>query len=137
MSKPTEVTVTRYDYDTKETEEVATVSLYLLSRSMKEEHLYALLDQWTNSYSSGLRRGERIGKMFQNSHRTLQGTLVNFALGLLKGISDFSEWEEKNGWDEQEALERLTDPRNRTAVEAARKVVKLLESGDIYQQPLI
>jgi hypothetical protein len=113
-----------YNYDTKQVESEGEVSLWLVSKNMKLEDLCYLLDEWINcNGSSGFRTGQRMGQKFQETHRTLQGLLVNWALGILVGLA------------EQDP--RFTDARNKTAVETAIKIKEMLERGELPLQPFI
>jgi len=122
MNTPHTVTITNYNYDTKQTEVVVKdLSIHLLSKSIKAEHLAALLDGFLNSYDNQFKQGEKVGTLFMETHRTLQGCFVNFLLGCLVGI----------------AKTEYTDPRNEVAIAASKEVKRLLDTGALPIQPFI
>jgi hypothetical protein len=127
MNEFREVELKEYNYDTNENESRETVSLYLLAKNLKVEHLARLLENWLNSYDRAAQRGRVIGEAGVRWHRTLQGTLVNFALGILVGYA--KKYQEEWGGH--------TDPRNETAFKAAGIVASLVEDGTIPLQPFI
>ena len=113
------VVLKEYNYDTRETEIKGEVGTYTLCRSMTLENFAAVLDEYLNLGGKGRREGEEIGKAFRSTHRTLQGQMVEFAFGLLAGISQ----------------QEYTDPRNATAIAMAKKVTAMREKGELdFQQ---
>lgn len=122
-----EIVVTEYDYDAKETRTVATVSTYLLAKCLTPALVAEILGDWLNSFENAIKRGQFVGKNAVTWHRSLQGLLVNFALGILVGFAQ--EYQEQWGGH--------TDPRNETAVKAASKVKDLIEDKTIPWQPFI
>lgn len=67
--------------------------------------------------------GYKAAETVRRQHRTLQGCVVNFCLGLLAGMADAGEFG--------------TDPRNQTAVNSCVKIKAMLADGQILYQPLI
>lgn len=121
MQKPTTVTVTEYNYDTSETDTlVEDLSLYSLAKSLKPQHVGALLERWLNSYDSAYERGLVVGEVFLDTHRNIQTYLVQFLLGCLVGV----------------AAETITDPRNKAAIETAQEIKSLVQSGSLPVKPL-
>jgi hypothetical protein len=96
-----------------ETDEL--VSIYTLTRSMSSENFTALLDEYLNLGGKGFREGKEIGLELRFTHRTLQRLAVCFAFGLIAGLSE----------------QEYTDPRNETAIQTAKKVVLLMEAGEL------
>lgn len=115
------VTLKEYDYDARESKVVGEVSTYTLCRSITPENFAVILDEYLNLGGKGSREGEEIGKALRSTHRTLQGSMVEFAFGLLKGISQ----------------QEYTDARNESAIKAAKKVTELRESGELDYQRYI
>lgn len=116
------VTVKQHNYTTNETEVLATVSTHALARCLNTEQLAELLDDWVNIHT-GFQNGLKMGRTFQGTHRTLQGQLVNLALGILVGLGETDP--------------RRTDARNEYAIQAANKVKAMVESGELPSQPFI
>jgi hypothetical protein len=73
------------------------------------------LDEFLNLGGKGYREGKEVGLQLRFTHRTLQRLVVCFALGMIAGLS-----EQEN-----------TDPRNETAIQTAKKLVQLMESGEL------
>lgn len=118
------VELKEYDYDLNQTISRGEVNLWLLAKNLKAEDLCYLLDEWVNMHgSSAFNTGEKMGRKFQETHRTLQGLLTNLCLGILTGLG------------RQEL--RFADDRNRRAVQACQKIGKLLEDGELPLQPFI
>ena len=113
------------------------LSIWQLARKMGFGELASLLSDFVNVMGRRFETGFYIGQLFRNEHRTLQGSLVELCFGILAGISDFSKIAEKRGWTEEEAVERLTDPRNSGAIKAALAVTKLREEGELDHQLFI
>lgn len=104
-----EVELVDYDYSKKESVNKGTVSLWLLSKSLKAEDLVYLLDNWLNGKcGSPFPTGVKMGKLFMETHRTLQGMIVNLCLGILCGLAETDS--------------RWTDPRNEKAITLAKLV---------------
>jgi len=116
------VNVRRFNYDTRETETVAEVSTYDLRHSMDVDTFTNLLDGMLNGGClNGFRGGAEVGENLRTTHRTLQGLAVEFAFGILAGISD----------------QEYTDPRNETAIAMAKKVTTMREDGTLDYQMYI
>ena len=111
-----EVTLVQYgDNGFEPTGEV--VSVYTLSRSFTQDNLARLLDDYLNLAGDGFRTGIEIGTKLLNTHRTLQASLIRFALGILVGM----------------AKQEYTDARNETSVATAKRIAEMLESGEIHK----
>jgi len=77
---------------------------------------------WMNVMSfNPARVGRWLGTQFHREHRTLQGVFINFLLGCIRGISE----------------QAYTDARNETGVASCQRIVEMLDTGEIYQQPFI
>lgn len=94
------------------------VSLWRLGHALRDnlDGQAYLLERVLNGWSNPIQVGEEIGKRFAYAHRTIQANLVGFALGLLVGYAS-----EATG----------SDDRNKTALESARKVKTLVETGEL------
>lgn len=98
-----------------------TIGVYTLAKSLTTENLAALLDDFLNLGGKGFREGKEIGLQLRLTHRTLQRLAVCFAFGLIAGLSE----------------QEYTDPRNETAIQAAKKVTLMLEKGDLPFGPYL
>jgi hypothetical protein len=92
-----------------------TIDVYSLAKSLTIENMAALLDDFLNLGGKGFREGKEIGLQLRFTHRTLQRLTVCFAFGLIAGLSE----------------QEYTDPRNETAIQTAKKVVQLMEAGEL------
>jgi hypothetical protein len=105
-----------YNSDTSHTEETGeNISVYALAKSLTLENFASMLDDFLNLGGKGYREGKEIGLQLRFTHRTLQRLAVCFAFGMIAGLSE----------------QEYTDPRNETAIETAKKVVQLMESGEL------
>ena len=91
------------------------IDVYTLARSMSPENFASLLDDYLNLGGKGFREGKEIGLQLRYTHRTLQRLIICFAFGLIAGLSE----------------QEYTDPRNETAIQTARKVVELMQAGEL------
>ncbi len=99
----------------KENQTDTQISVYTLARSLSSENFAALVDEYLNLGGKGFREGKEVGLQLRFTHRTLQRLVVCFAFGLIAGLAE----------------QEYTDPRNETAIQTAKKVVQLMESGDL------
>jgi hypothetical protein len=67
------------------------------------------------------RNGLQVGRDFRNAHRSLQGSAIRFALGIIIGLSE----------------QEYTDARNETPVEMAQKIAKMIGDGTLNMGFLI
>jgi hypothetical protein len=118
------VELREYNYDTNQYDSKGEVNLGALAKCLKPQDVALILDHWVNGVCGNpYGNGQKMGRMFQETHRTLQGCLTNLALGILAGMG--------------EADPRYTDPRNETAVATANKVKALVDDGTLNIQPFI
>jgi hypothetical protein len=110
-----DVELKRYNYDTKETESLGTVSLYTLVHSITPEQFGELLSDYLNSGMKDFSEGERLGKQLHNQHRTIQASIIRFALGIIMGLSK----------------QEYTDARNETPVAMGKKIASMVENGEL------
>ena len=74
-----------------------------------------MLDEYINLGGKDFREGKEIGLQLRSTHRTLQRLAICFAFGIIVGLSE----------------QEYTDPRNETAIQTAKKIVQMLEDGDL------
>lgn len=89
------------------------VSTYTLSRSMSTENMASLLSDFLNVGMKDYREGAIIGECFQTEHRSLQGSAIRFALGIIIGMAD----------------QDYTDGRNEVPVAMAKEIKAMIENG--------
>jgi hypothetical protein len=105
-----------YNSETSRNEETGeTISVYTLAKSLTLESFASMLDDFLNLGGKGFREGKEVGLQLRFTHRTLQRLAVCFAFGLIAGLSE----------------QEYTDPRNETAIQIAKKVVQLMEVGEL------
>lgn len=118
------ITVKEYNFDTNEVDVKAVVSSRTLARSMDINQLADVLEEWVNFYGgNAFGNGEKMGRLFQESHHTLQGLLTNLALGILSGLGE-TEYSS-------------TDAGNYQAILACNKIKEMLDSGELNWSPFI
>ena len=107
----------QYNYDTNSYDDKGEVSIHLVAKSMTKENFAEFIENYCNSFSAEYGDGRVVGKMLQNSHRTLQATAVRFCLGIITGISDVDI--------------KYTDARNVTPVKMGKRLSEMIESGEL------
>jgi hypothetical protein len=90
-----------------------TLNTYQIARALTPENFASMLDEFLNLGGKGYREGKEVGLQLRFTHRTLQRLVVCFAFGMIAGLSE----------------QEYTDPRNETAIQTAKKLVQLMESG--------
>ena len=112
MSK---IILQEYNWDTKETVQVGETSTYTLVRSMNIDDFCQFLDDFINSGGKDYRDGIAVGTKLMSTHRTLQGCLIRFCLGVIVAF----------------AKQDYTDARNEKPVAMARKIAELVKDGTL------
>src|SRR4030066_1609424 len=116
MDDKNTIKIREYNPDTSRNEETGQkISVYFLAKSLSLENFAAMLDDFLNLGGKGFREGKEIGQQLRFTHRTLQRLAVCFAFGLISGLSE----------------QEYSDPRNETAIQTAKKVVQLMETGEL------
>lgn len=87
------------------------VSLWKLVRAVSVDNVTRFLDDYLNAGGKRERDGKEIGLRMRNTHRTLQGNLVMWVLGILAGISE----------------QEYTDARNENAIKTAKKITRIMQ----------
>ena len=92
------------------------------------ENVYDLAHHLSNNANGGyfkgtssFRKGLTLGLYLRREHRTLQGNIINFLLGIICGLAE----------------QKYTDARNETGVNTCKKVKENLENEVICLQPYI
>ena len=122
MSTSHTIHLKAYNLDTSRNEATGeTLDVYSLAKSLTMENFAALLENYLNLGGKGYREGHEVGLQLRYTHRTLQRLVICFAFGLISGLSE----------------QEFTDPRNETAIRTAKKVVQLLDEGELPVGPYI
>lgn len=80
-----------------------------------EEQIVDFLDDYMNQFCDEYKKGQRMGKMLQRSHRTLQGSICRLLVGMLVGMGDTEYF----------------DARNEKAVALGKQIKAMIESGEM------
>lgn len=91
------------------------VSVSEIARCLTHEQFVYLFDNFINYGMKDYREGLNVGLDFRFTHRTLQGSAFRFALGFIVGLSQ----------------QEYTDARNEIPVNTAKKIAKMVESGEL------
>ncbi len=91
------------------------VSVSEIARCISHEQFVYLFDNFLNYGMKDYREGYAVGRDLQHTHRSLQASAIRFALGVIVGLSE----------------QEYTDARNEVPVETAKKIAKMLESGEL------
>jgi len=118
MNPKYEISLTQYNYDTRQTENIGTVHIGTLARSITAEQMATLLENFLNGGRGDSPSAHRIiAQHFTATHRTLQASAVRFHLGI---VAQYAK-EYQKAWGDS------TDPRNENAVRVARKIEAMME----------
>jgi hypothetical protein len=110
------IKIRAYNSETSRTEETGeTFSVDTLAKSLTLKNFASMLDDFLNLGGKGYREGKQIGLQLRFTHRTLQRLVICFAFGMIAGLSE----------------QEYTDPRNETAIQTAKKVVQMMEAGEL------
>jgi hypothetical protein len=110
------IKIKAYNSETSRNEETGeTIDVYTLAKSITLANFAAMLDDFLNLGGKGFREGKEVGLQLRFTHRTLQRLVICFAFGMIAGLS----------------VQEYTDPRNETAIQTAKKIVQLMESGEL------
>jgi len=116
MDEMNTIKIREYNSNTSRNEDTGqTIDVYTLAKSMTIENFAAMLDDFLNLGGKGFREGKHVGLQLRFTHRTLQRLVVCFAFGMIAGLSE----------------QEYSDPRNEIAIDTAKKVVKMMESGEL------
>lgn len=116
MDEKNVIKIRAYNSETSRNDETGeTIDVYTLAKSLTIENFAAMLDDFLNLGGKGFREGKQIGLELRFTHRTLQRLVICFAFGMIAGLSE----------------QEYTDPRNETAIQTAKKVVQMMETGEL------
>jgi hypothetical protein len=116
MDEKNTIKLKAYNSETLHNEETGeTITVYTLAKSLTLENFASMLDDFLNLGGKGFREGKEVGSQLRFTHRTLQLLVVCFAFGLITGLAE----------------QEYTDARNETAIQTAKKVVQLMEAGEL------
>lgn len=98
-----------------------TVSIYDLKRNMTTDNFTLLLNDYLNYDAKSYSEGIQIGLRLRNTHRTLQGQLFNFCIGIIQGLS----------------YTNYADDRNEQAIKSGKIISEMVKDGRIPLQRYI
>jgi hypothetical protein len=121
MERGQKITIER----NKGTENVETIeiSVYEIARNIKEEQIAELLEDFGNRFFNEYHSGQRVGKLLETAHRTLQASIFRWALGLCVGLSDRTITRSDGSTFE------AVDERNEMSVRCGKDIERLIEEG--------
>lgn len=123
MERQPKLKLNTYDDKWNKTGEVE-VSASEIGSHITDDQLAELLEDYINHFKE-YRHGEKIGKLMENSHRTLQASLFRWALGICIGLS-----ERTITFPNGHTIE-ATDGRNEMSVACGKKIKELIENGTL------
>lgn len=111
------ITLKEYNYDTKQTDVIAEVSLRTITNALREPASFSVfLESFFNSYGVGRRFGKEVGENLRHAHNSLQHLIINSLIGILEGFAET----------------RHTDARNDKAILACKTIADLhLDTGPL------
>ena len=116
MNKDNSIQLKEWNSGTRNTELTGEcVNIYTIAKSMTTDNFTKLLDEYLNLGGKDFREGKQVGLNLRFTHRTLQRLAICFSFGLIAGLAE----------------QEYTDPRNETAIQTAKRVVQMMEAGDL------
>ena len=97
------------------------ISISELSRKLTSEQFAEMIGDRLNAYANAFKNGKEIGKACHQQHPTIQRLIVQFAIGLIGGISQ----------------QDYTDARNEYAIATAKKIAAMYENGELNLGPFV
>jgi len=91
------------------------VPVRYISDHITEGQIVDFLDDYMNCFCDEYKKGQRMGKMLQRSHRTLQGSICRLLIGMLVGMGDTD----------------FFDARNEKAVALGKQIKAMIETGEM------
>lgn len=91
------------------------ISVYEIARNITEGQFADLLEDFLNNYNGDYTKGQRIGRMLHRTHRTLQGSAIRFALGIIVALGE----------------QEYTDARNEKGVALGKKLKTMLDNDEL------
>lgn len=106
---------TSYSANGDPMESMIELSPWSLARSLTPGNFSELLDEYLNTGMKDYRDGVVVGEKCRSAHRTIQGCVIRFCLGVIVGLSK----------------QDYTDDRNKMPVEMAKKISQLVDDGEL------
>lgn len=110
-----DITIYKHDPETDGDVAVATFSPTAVAKAMELEDFAEVLQEFLNYGFKEYADGYAVGHRCRRAHRTIQRSIIAFALGIIAGISE----------------QEYTDARNETAIETAKKLHDMVANGDL------
>jgi hypothetical protein len=110
------IKVNAYKEGTYEKTGEVEISVNDVGHALREDEKFAeVLGDYMNCFCNEYNKGQAIGKLLQNQHRTLQGSICRLLLGMLVGMGDTEYF----------------DARNEKAVALGKKLKEMIENGEL------
>lgn len=124
MERQPKLKLSLHDEKWNKTGEVE-ISASEIGSVITDEQMAELLDNYINRNFREYRNGSKIGKLLENTHRTLQASVFRWALGLCVGLSERTVTY-PNGHTYE-----AVDGRNEMSVACGKKIKELIENGTL------
>lgn len=124
MEKQPKLKIAQYDEKWNKTGNVE-ISAGAIGDVITDEQMVELLDNYINRNFREYRNGNKIGKLMDCSHRTLQASLFRWALGVCVGLS------ERTVTRPDGTTYEATDGRNEMSVACGKKIKELIDNGTL------
>lgn len=96
-------------------ENVMKVSVYAIAKRLTAPQMANIMDEFCNCGMKDYREGEIVGKYLQSAHRTIQGSVIRFCLGVIIALSK----------------QEYTDARNEMPVQMGKQIAAMIEDGTL------
>lgn len=110
-----DITIYKYDPETDGDEAIATFSPTAVAKAMDLDDFSEVLQEFLNYGFKEYADGYAVGHRCRRAHRTIQRSIVAFTLGVIAGIAE----------------QEQTDDRNATAIATAKKLREMVINGDL------
>ncbi len=110
-----DITIYKYDPETDGDKAEATFSPTALAKAMDLEDFAEVLQEFLNWGMKEYADGYAVGHRCRRAHRTIQRSIITFALGIIAGMAEQEHWDE----------------RNATAITTAKKLREMIADGQL------
>jgi hypothetical protein len=100
---------------------ITTLTTSQIARNLNIESFTKMFDTFINYNFRGFEAGKEAGERLHATHRTLQASAYRFCLGVIAGLAE----------------QEYYDLRNETAIKNAKKIVKMMDDGEIQKGYMI
>lgn len=92
------------------------VGVFEVVFNLTRQNMADILGEWANRGMKDYRDGLALGKLCQNKHRTIQGSIIRICLGIIIGMSVGVEY---------------TDERNETPIAMGKKLAEMVAHDEL------